>query len=133
MNCPDCSTWLAKNATSCRCGWESAPKGKFHPLGYPQCAWEADGMRCKFPGSMTSSTQADDSCKWFCSAHFNCLDPRAGGAVVQASQDYRHVPKDVRQLNVDAARFCRENGLNTVDEMRAFCLARMPKIGRKAA
>jgi hypothetical protein len=89
-------------------------------------------MRCRYPGTMTSSTQADPSTSWFCSAHFNCMDGRAGAAVVQASQGYKH-GQDFRQMNIDAARHCREQGLTTVDEMRAFCKVRIPKIGRKAA
>jgi hypothetical protein len=80
---------------------------------------------------MSSGTNGDG--QFFCSAHFGCMDGRAGASIVQASRDYQHAAKDVRQLNIEAARFCRENGLKTVDEMRAFCLARMPKIGRKAA
>jgi hypothetical protein len=133
MNCPECDTWLSANKTSCRCGWEAAPKGKSHPLGYPQCSWESDGMRCRYPGSMTSSTQSDSDTKWFCSSHFGCIDPRGGASIVEASRDYKRLAYDIRPLNQEAHRYCRQNALDTVDQMRAFINDRMRRIGRKKA
>jgi hypothetical protein len=130
MNCPECDTWLSANKTSCRCGWEAAPKSKSHPLGYPQCSWEAES-RCKYPGTLT--TQSGEGAKWFCSAHFDCHDPVLGASIVKRSLDYRHLAYDIRPLNQEAHRYCRQNGLDTVDQMRAFCKARIPKIGRKVA
>src|SRR5512139_3935272 len=132
MECADCGAPLSPKATRCRCGWTSQTKAqKFHPLGYPQCSWEASGDRCKYPGSMTSSTQSDDGTKWFCIGHYDCMDGALGASIVRQSMSYKHVSKDVREINIEAARFCREKALETVDQMREFCRVNMPKIGKK--
>jgi hypothetical protein len=130
MECADCGAPLSPKATRCRCGWTSESKAqKSHPLGYPQCAWEGDGSRCKYPGSMSSS--GGEGAKYFCGSHFTCNDPSLGASIVRESMGYKHESRDIRQLNIEAARFCREKGLESVDQMRAFCKVTMPKIGRK--
>jgi hypothetical protein len=121
MNCPECDSWV--KGKTCRCGWTSAPKG--HPLGYPQCEWESAG-RCRYPGTLSSGS------KFFCHAHFNCSDAALGASIVQKSLEYRHLPRDMRPINIEAARYCRQHGLETIGQMRAFCKARIPKIGKAA-
>lgn len=56
-------------------------------LGYIRCEWSAAGERCRFPGSISSSTRAGGP--WFCSAHFRCRDPITGADIVEESRHYR--------------------------------------------
>lgn len=53
---------------------------------YQPCEWQANGMRCKYPGSLSSGLLGGGP--WYCSAHFACADPVIGAQVVERSQSY---------------------------------------------
>jgi hypothetical protein len=58
-------------------------------LGYRSCDWNANGERCRFPGTISPSTNGENA-QWFCSQHFGCSDPVVGADVLHASMDYKH-------------------------------------------
>lgn len=91
-SCPACDTPLRRGARSCSCGWMAQGVSKQSPLGYSQCDWEADGLRCRYPGSM--STNLACTGPWYCQPHYSCRDPLFGAQIVQASMDYKHPTED---------------------------------------
>ena len=60
------------------------------PLGYAQCEWEADGERCRYPGSISRHTNGHGP--WYCSAHDVCATGVLGAQIVEASRNYKHLP-----------------------------------------
>jgi hypothetical protein len=137
MECPECGTEIG-NASACGCGWRKIePKGPSRSglvdpeLGYIRCEWTANGERCRYPGSLTTNTRAGGP--WYCGPHFRCKDPIAGLDILEASRDY--VPETEEEImearRARALQWCKERGLNTVAEMRAYVRSVAQGIGRK--
>ena len=87
---------------------------------YQQCEYTSD-RRCEYPGTQ----KANRNGKWMCSAHHGCFDPILGADIVQESIGYarRWAEKrdeHRRRRQEEAERWCRENGLDTVDKMREY-------------
>lgn len=93
-NCPECGTELTAWARHCKCGWGRAkkPQAVIDPLRH-QCAWEADGKRCRYPGTVGRSVNG--SGPWFCRWHDDCADPVHGARLVEESQSY--TPEDTKR------------------------------------
>lgn len=101
-----------------------------------QCAYEIGGERCRYPGTMSLSTLGEGP--WFCRWHFQCESPVMGEKVLQDSRSYRQLDvkgyrnpeadiaaqKAVADANRSAAKFCRERGLETRQQMLEFMQAR---------
>jgi hypothetical protein len=89
--CPECGLELHIRAKSCRCGWSSRALGKpkDDPFRY-DCAWEADGKRCRYPGNISSNINGAGP--WYCRWHDGCDDPVHGARLVEESQNYQ--PED---------------------------------------
>lgn len=122
--CPDCGTHAPRTAGS-------GQSKESYALGYPQCDWQSDGKRCRYPGTLTSSTLAESSTLWFCFGHFECHNPVMGADIVQASQDYQHVPTgDRSNVQAAAAAFCEQHGLKTQAEMRTYIRSKLPTIAK---
>lgn len=63
---------------------------------YQPCEWQANGTRCKYPGSITSGMLGGGP--WYCSAHYGCADPVIGAQIVERSQSYVWVHPRERYL-----------------------------------
>ena len=77
---------------------------KQSPLGYSQCDWEADGQRCRYPGSM--STNLGCTGPWYCRLHYGERNPIFAAQIVQASMDYQHPTAD--DMTAEARNRSRE-------------------------
>ena len=92
-NCPSCDKVLKPRATSCECGWNEKPaaSGKQSPLLVhaldPQCSWEANAKRCRYPVNFFEPGQTRGFCRW----HKRCGHDGQMGAefVEQSHQDSR--------------------------------------------
>lgn len=85
--CPECGGFLTPNARKCDCGWASKPPrtgASTVELDRHRCEWEANGQRCRNPG--TSSPNTLGGGPWYCSPHFRCGSGALGEAIVQESQ-----------------------------------------------
>jgi len=71
------------------------------PLGYCQCDWEADGERCRYPGSISRHTNGHGP--WYCAAHDVCGTGAVGAQIVEASMSYQHATMAERD-----ARYVRD-------------------------
>lgn len=58
------------------------------PHGYKQCEWRADGVQCRYPGTISTNTK--EGGPWYCGLHFQCDSAAYGASVVEASKDYQH-------------------------------------------
>lgn len=152
MKCPDCSADLKPRSTACECGWRKEFKARrydgdstargadFEPLC---CQWEADGRRCRYPGTISADTHGGG--RWYCAAHDQCADPLLGAQIVEQSHR-EHGPRvgwshasakaaSIRHATVEAqaAGFGdvgRDEGL---DALRRFAgLKRIPDSGRRS-
>jgi len=110
-SCPSCDTPLRRGARSCSCGWMAQGVSKQSPLGYSQCDWESDGLRCRYPGSM--STNLACTGPWYCQPHYSCRDPIFGAQIVQASLDYQHPTQEEldAEARARAEAYCRSVGM----------------------
>lgn len=79
-------------------------------LGYPQCAWEADGRRCRYPGTLSHVTLASADTPFYCGAHFDCSSPAFGAQVVEASENYQHPTREERDRGFRTQRFDAPSG-----------------------
>ena len=119
--CPDCEMVLNEGAHACGCGWrEEGYKAVGYPLGYRQCDWRSNNLRCKYPGTISRGVQGDQP--WYCSLHYECEGGLFGDQIVTASQEYRHWTAVEREdaLQAEAVKFCADMGLETVTDMRQY-------------
>jgi len=132
-NCPSCKEPLDQDEKSCPCGWKAQrTRAQAGPVSaYPACSWTSNGVRCRYPGSMSTTTLAQPDSPWFCSAHFDCTDPVFGALVVEASRDYVHQRSNLPEVQAAAAAYCAEQGLETVAQMQAYSRNLVKSIGRK--
>lgn len=135
-DCPRCGTTLAGSTTDCAsCGWtkrswrseSAAQQAGPDPLRL-QCAWEADGLRCRYPGSAGHSTNG--SGPLYCRGHIYCDNPDHGARIVHESQSYR--PDDGSHFHNQVAASLRRFGMEREPgesaeayalRMRDFCRA----------
>lgn len=99
-HCPECGTHTAKSST------EAAALG--YPLGYRQCDWESNHLRCRYPGTISTATNGQGP--FYCRYHFGCDSATYGEQVVQASQDYEHMSKAERTAEATAAARANSGG-----------------------
>lgn len=91
--CATCGTdYTGRACPTCvkRTQGSDAPVTRPDALPYKRCAWEANGLRCKYPGTITTSLRPDDSTEWFCHYHANETDGARAQIALDASQDYQH-------------------------------------------
>lgn len=138
-DCPKCHSEIG-NSTRCGCGWRKQSmrerfmaheKANPFPLGYQQCEWDSGGVRCKYPGSLTTNTH--EGGPYYCRHHFGCDDPIFAADVVEASQDYRRETdaEVVARMNAEAkknlaekyglVRGESESSKAYIDRLRAHC------------
>jgi hypothetical protein len=129
--CPKCHVALEGAGISCAdCGWseraERSERQRLDPQRF-QCAWVADGLRCRYPGTIAQSTNGTGPhyCRW----HYQCADPVHGARLVQESQGYQAEDADLH-LAIMASlkqhgleRRAGESTADHIERMRAFCLA----------
>lgn len=96
-----------------------------------RCSWVSGGNRCKYPGTITHSTLADSSTKWFCRFHFDCEDPIYGARVVDVSQAIEVGRGNMEKTQREAAQYCAERGLTTVAKMVAHIKSLSGGIGAR--
>lgn len=130
MQCPKCSGEIG-NSTYCGCGWRKGEKKEPDPnfaLGYQRCEWVSDGLRCKYPASLTHSTHG--SGPWYCRLHFECGSASYGASVVQASRDYRHPTREEldAEHQAQAEAKCEALGLHTVEQRRRWVKAQVNRL-----
>lgn len=148
MECPKCGSEIGRSH-QCGCGWKTKTAREVarqiaNPLGYTQCDWEADGMRCQYPGTISPSTNGPN----YCRLHFGCDDPVFGATVAEASRDYVHrssretTKRDIERLNAEARAWCAENGFARADgesreewvkRLLAYRRDKVMRVARKAA
>jgi len=125
MKCPKCNRAdLSERGSCAQCGYHEAKAPT--PGSDPRCAWTSNGLRCAFPGALSSGTHGEGP--WYCRHHFDIRDPGMGAAIDEESQSYRP-PRDLReaherslelaQRNADA--FCAARGLRTAADCIAYC------------
>lgn len=71
-SCPECSSRILVDSTSCRCGWSLkgvATKGK--PT---LCGFETHGRQCVHVGVLSDGTSGDGS--WYCREHWEVVNGR---------------------------------------------------------
>src|SRR5258705_2883613 len=90
--CPKCHVVLEGSGLSCaECGWSKRERGDAaqqradDPLRF-DCAYEADGLRCRYPGNSAKRFGGPWHCRW----HASCVDPVEGARLVHESQGYVH-------------------------------------------
>lgn len=88
--CPKCHSEVGK-ASYCGCGWKKkAWKEEDHTDPFPmQCAWFANGERCKFPGAISHNTTGHGP--WYCGSHDTCKNPMVGLDIIENSHKYQPV------------------------------------------
>lgn len=135
-SCPTCDRTLKLRATSCECGWSEKPiSGKQSALlGHaldPQCGWEANGKRCRYPVNFFESGQTRGFCRW----HKRCGHDGAQGAeiVEQSHRDNRRdyearTHQETYGIRVDLANLPRIEQSGSADEARVRCMATMRKL-----
>jgi len=133
--CPKCHLPLEGAGLSCaECGWTlrasrvKAEAQRQDPERF-RCAWEADGLRCCYPGGAASSTNG--SGPYYCAWHYHCADPVRGARLVHESQGYR--PED-REAELAAAveQSLKQRGLARREgESKAEHIKRMAQFCRE--
>lgn len=109
-----------------------------------QCAFEANGERCRYPGTMSTTTLGEGP--YFCRWHFQCESAVMGMAIIEDSRRYR--PLDIRGYrHQDADRaaaaslaasqagaeaYCAKHKLTTVPQMREHIRHLIETVGRRA-
>jgi hypothetical protein len=127
--CPSCEKWIPKDSKRCpECSTHIGVKRKSAPGSHPEhdtrCAWNINGDRCRYPGTISGSTNGGGP--WYCSEHFSVSDVRTGAALVGESVRYltqtreERAAADLARLNAEAAQYCADHGLDTVAKMREF-------------
>lgn len=109
--CPVCSVHGSKP--------EKGAAAVRYALGYPQCDWESEGLRCRYPGAISSATNGEGS--RYCRLHYGCDSASYGEQVVQASQDYEHMTsaEKLEEANAAAREFCGGKVIRKVPQVRA--------------
>lgn len=77
--CPDCGEGLRPKARKCSCGWTQSTgysSPSVNAMDLFRCAWEVNGQRCRYVGSVSHSTLGQGP--WYCGGH-----SRSGGAIGQ--------------------------------------------------
>lgn len=78
MKCPECSTWLGKEAESCDCGWKARKPLDVLTREHFCCAnTNEKGERCAALGRFTASTKGSE--RWYCEQHFAPFKAREFG------------------------------------------------------
>ena len=60
-----------------------------------QCAYELDGQRCQYTGTLATTTLGDGP--FFCRWHFECASPAVGEEIIRQSRDYKSSTSAVDQ------------------------------------
>jgi hypothetical protein len=73
---------------------KKAEKPEALALGYHQCEWTANGLRCQYPGTTSHNLSTDPDRNtsrgpWFCRAHAAMPDGHIGAQIVEASFKFR--------------------------------------------
>jgi hypothetical protein len=129
--CPKCHLALEGEGISCaECGWseraEAARRKAAHDPQRFQCSWEADGLRCRYPGTISRRTHGGPHyCRW----HIDCDDPLHGAHLVHESQSYQAenpeadfqltVAHSLKQYGVE--RHAGESAADYTRRLEAFC------------
>lgn len=135
-SCPSCDRSLPSRATACECGWSEKPAaGKLSPLLShaldPQCQWEANAKRCRYPVNFFESGQTRGFCRW----HKRCgHDGQMGADIVEQShrdnrRDYEaRTHLETYGIRVDLANLPKPEQSATVDEARIRCMETMRRL-----
>lgn len=143
-NCPQCGADLEAVRRSCaNCGWtlrawraELAKQQAAHDPQRYQCAATADGLRCRYPGSVNRGTTGAGS--WFCRWHIDCDNPSEATRLVRQSQAYQ--PEDPADVDPEVALSLRRFGLERrpgesmtehIHRMQTFCRERLGQFLNK--
>ena len=103
--CPDCGISLSPRATYCGCGWGKKRISNSTPFD-PQCVYENNGRRCKYPGSIALGTLGGGP--WYCRIHIKDRGNLIGNQALDESQRYRNSSQpedDLKDLTWLAGNF----------------------------
>lgn len=141
-NCPQCGADLEAAKRACSsCGWtlrawraELAKQQAAHDPQRYQCAAMADGLRCRYPGSVNRGTTGAGS--WYCRWHIDCDNPAEAARLVHQSQAYKpeNPATDVDpEIALSLKRFglerrAGESLAEHVQRMQAFCRERLGRF-----
>lgn len=83
-HCPDCGDVMPAKAKRCACGWQAiAETGAIVDRNHQRCAWESNGMRCRYIGTWSRSTLGGGP--YFCRDHSGCEDGAFGHRILEES------------------------------------------------
>lgn len=129
--CPKCHAVLEGDGLSCaECGWTKRERSDFaqpraaDPHRF-DCSYEADGLRCRYPGNSSRRFGGP----WFCRWHVSCVDPGEGARLVHESQAYIAEDNEAAH-NAAVAAGLKKYGMERrpgesvaehIERMREFC------------
>lgn len=99
------------------------------------CQWTFYGLRCRFPGSLSTSTIGGGP--WFCKYHVRTEDLETGKDIAEKSQQWVPVD-DMDHFRREVILTLRENKLTKkadeppkiwLDRLKSFCKTEIGKIG----
>lgn len=132
-DCPKCGAALAGDKRGCAgCGWTMrawrAELAQQTAAADPDCAYEAGGLRCRYPGGVSRSAKGPYYCRW----HYYCDDPAEGERLVRESQAYRR-PNEEAEFAAEIDESLMRLGLTRRDgESRAEHLQRLRAACRES-
>lgn len=138
IKCRHCGAENEEKAKTCDdCGrymGGSQSVSSFDPH-HGRCAWESDGHRCHFAGTLADGNLGSDT--WYCRGHYGLTDGTLGRLIVEDS--YRSHPYPDFSLDARRAASLRkaEAGVPdnfrgwTVEEYRTHCRAMLGSFKSK--
>lgn len=141
-NCPQCGADLEGGKRSCaNCGWtlrawraELAKQQAAHDPQRYQCAATADGLRCRYPGSVNRGTTGGGD--WYCRWHIDCASSVDAVRLVHQSQAYQPeepTAGDDPEIAMSLKRYglerrAGESITEHIHRMRAFCREKVTRF-----
>lgn len=84
--CPNGHRMRELQTRCAACGW-SESSAETRRYSNHQCAYESNGDRCTFPGTITEDTKASEGSRWYCGEHYATLgSPAMAQQVLYAMQ-----------------------------------------------
>lgn len=66
------------------------------PTRHGTCEWDANGTRCRFPGSLSHGQLGGGP--WYCGWHFRCSDAITGARIVEQSHEWDGTPESYLEM-----------------------------------
>lgn len=83
-DCPQCGTPVdGPICGNCGSREKGGRAGSGHDRNANRCAWNANGERCRYPGTLSHSTLGQGP--WYCAGHSRCTEHGRGEQIIAAS------------------------------------------------